>query len=112
MCKCEMTRIVVKREENGPYLVTVDGKVLASLCGCGLSRSKPLCDRSHERARFTTPGAPIMKSEASTASPHGEPDRTVASSTETARVCRICGHANPQWVRNYCVRCAAKLKAD
>ena len=107
-----MTRIVVKREENGPYLVIVDGKLLASLCGCGLSSSKPLCDRSHEIARFTGPSAPVMKSEAPVVTPPRELDRTTASPVETRRVCRTCGHVNPEWIKNYCVRCAAKLEMD
>lgn len=112
MCKCHMTRIVVKREENGPYLVIVDGKLLASLCGCGLSSSKPLCDRAHERTRITAPSAPPMKFEPPEMLLPKELDRTSASQAETGRVCRACGHVNPEWIRNYCVRCAAKLRMD
>jgi CDGSH-type Zn-finger protein len=107
-----MTRIVVKRRENGPYLVVVDGKVLARLCRCGLSRSKPLCDLAHERTRFTAPGEPIMKWEPPTVIPPRELDRTTASQAETRNVCRTCGHVNPEWVKRCCVRCAAELKID
>lgn len=109
-----MTRIVVKCQENGPYLVFVDGKPLASLCRCGLSSSKPLCDGTHERTGFTAPGVPVMKSEhpVLAVTPPRELDRTTASPVETRGVCRTCGHVNPEWVRNYCVRCAAKLKMD
>jgi CDGSH-type Zn-finger protein len=106
-----MPRIVVEREENGPYLVIVDGKLLASLCSCGLSGSKPLCDRTHETTRFTAPGSPIMKSEPPAGTPR-ESGRTSASPVEARNVCKTCGHVNPEWIRNYCVRCAAKLKMD
>jgi hypothetical protein len=38
-----------------------------------------------------------------------ELERATAGLVETRNVCRTCGHVNPEWVRNYCVRCAAKL---
>jgi hypothetical protein len=41
-----------------------------------------------------------------------ELDRTIVGSAETRRVCRICGHVNPDWIRYCCVRCAAELKTD
>jgi CDGSH-type Zn-finger protein len=105
-----MTRVVVKRQEHGPYLVVVDGKPLASLCSCGLSSRKPLCDRTHERSRLTDLGASITRSE-----PAGvtqELGRVSPSTVKARRVCRTCGQVNPEWVRNYCVRCAARLNMD
>jgi CDGSH-type Zn-finger protein len=104
-----MSRMVVKHEENGPYLVVVDGKLLASLCSCGLSSRKPLCDHTHEGTRFTAAGAsklepPIVISR--------KLERTTPRSVETRNVCKTCGHVNPEWIRNYCVRCAARLKMD
>jgi CDGSH-type Zn-finger protein len=109
-----MTRIVVKRQENGPYLVIVDGKLLASLCSCGLSRSKPLCDRTHERTGFTSPTPPVVKSEPPviTGTSPMELDRRTTSSAETRKVCKRCGQVNPEWIRYCCVRCAAELKMD
>ena len=58
-----MARIVVEYQENGPYLVIVDGKPLASICRCGLSSTKPLCDGAHERSGFTAPGTQLRKPE-------------------------------------------------
>lgn len=113
--QCYMSRIVVQPQENGPYLVIVDGKPLASLCRCGLSGTKPLCDRNHEGAGCTASGAPVVKSEPSVSlgvTPPEEPDKTNASSVETRGVCKTCGHLNPEWVRNYCVKCAARLRVD
>jgi len=133
-----MARIVVESQENGPYLVIVDGKPLASLCRCGLSSRKPLCDRTHERSGFTAPGAPVMKAESpvtlapvvkpelpasvasvmkaeplvSVVAPPSELGRTTASPAERRNECKSCGHVNPEWIRTYCVRCAAKLKMD
>jgi CDGSH-type Zn-finger protein len=104
-----MTRIVVKDQENGPHLVVVDGKLLASLCSCGLSSRKPLCDHTHEGTRFTVQGA--SRPEPPAVTPR-ELDRTRASLVGMRRVCRTCGQVNPEWIRHYCVRCAARLKMD
>jgi len=104
-----MNRIVVQSQENGPYLVIVEGKPLASLCRCGLSGTKPLCDRTHERVGRTGPSAPVMKSEPSVSLgatppesapvmksepsvPFGatsleRPDKTSAGMVETRKVC-------------------------
>jgi len=85
-----MNRIVVQSQENGPYLVIVEGKPLASLCRCGLSGTKPLCDRTHERVGRTGPSAPVMKSEPSVslgATPSERPDKTSAGMVETRKVC-------------------------
>ena len=35
--------------------------------------------------------------------------RTTASPVGTRKVCEICGTSNPEYVRNYCVRCGARL---
>jgi len=155
-----MARIVVEPQEDGPYLVIVDGKPLASLCRCGLSSSKPLCDGSHERSGFTAPGPPVVRQDSPTnvapvinreppiaeppfaearpaanvgpvtepevrvgtarvmeveapfglATPAIELDRMTAVPVAGGNICKSCGHMNPEWVRSYCVRCAARLK--
>jgi hypothetical protein len=55
--------------------------------------------------------APVIKPEpaAGVMTPPIELERAIASPAETRNVCKTCGHVNPEWVRNYCVRCAAKL---
>jgi len=52
-------------QENGPYAVLADldlgGRNVgyrATLCRCGQSKNKPLCDGSHNAAQFTATGAP------------------------------------------------------
>ena len=85
-----MGRIVVQSQENGPYLVIVEGKPLASLCRCGLSGTKPLCDRTHERVGRTDLSAPVMESEPSVslgATPLERPEKTSAGIVETPKVC-------------------------
>jgi CDGSH-type Zn-finger protein len=104
-----MTRMVVKRQDSGPYLVVVDGKPLASLCSCGLSSRKPLCDHTHEGTLFTVSSASNSEQPSMTIR---ESDGATASPVEMRNVCKTCGHVNPEWIRNYCVRCAARLKAD
>ncbi len=47
-----MAEIVIEATENGPYLVKVDGNVVAALCRCGLSKDKPYCDGTHKKAGF------------------------------------------------------------
>jgi len=155
-----MARIVVESKENGPYLVIVDGKPLASICRCGLSSSKPLCDGTHERSGLNAPASTKIEAEspvtsastikqklpiteatvtkggcpvdaglatksrlpfslpsvvraeppAKEATADGELVRTTGVSVETRNVCESCGHVNPEWVRHYCVRCAARLR--
>jgi hypothetical protein len=39
----------------------------------------------------------------------GKLEKATARPVETRNVCKTCGHVNPEWIRNYCVRCAAKL---
>ena len=34
---------------------------------------------------------------------------TTASLVETRKVCQTCGTSNPEYVKNYCVRCGARL---
>jgi len=46
-------RILAK--QNGPYIVEIDGKVVAALCRCGHSNNKPFCDGSHAKVGFTAP---------------------------------------------------------
>lgn len=48
-----MPTIYVKATENGPDLVTVDGKVASALCRCGQSKDKPFCDGTHKKIGFT-----------------------------------------------------------
>jgi hypothetical protein len=57
---------------------------------------------------------PVEKTESavSVAAPSKELEGITAGPVETRNVCKTCGHVNPEWVRNYCVRCAAKLKTD
>lgn len=61
-----MAAVTIKVRENGPYRVTgpftlVDADGVAyelpagetvALCRCGLSRTKPFCDKSHREAGF------------------------------------------------------------
>lgn len=56
-------RNVVQVLENGPYVargeLRIDGQPApprVSLCRCGASRNKPLCDGSHRAAGFAAPG--------------------------------------------------------
>jgi ribosomal protein L40E len=35
--------------------------------------------------------------------------RTTASPVEARKVCQTCGTSNPEYVKNYCVRCGARL---
>ncbi len=51
-----MAKVEVVSNENGPNLVMVDGKLKATLCRCGHSENKPMCDGSHQRLGFKAPG--------------------------------------------------------
>jgi len=54
-----MSKVFIKAMENGPYLVEVDGKIVAALCRCGGSSKKPNCDGAHKKAGFTAPAAEV-----------------------------------------------------
>jgi CDGSH-type Zn-finger protein len=58
-----MSRVVIKASENGPYLVEVDGKIVAALCRCGGSTKKPNCDGTHRKAGFTAAAAEVKVAE-------------------------------------------------
>ncbi|HDI31906.1 MAG TPA: CDGSH iron-sulfur domain-containing protein [Thermofilum sp.] len=45
--------------ENGPYIITVNGKDGARLCRCGGSYKKPYCDRTHVKIGFKAEAAEI-----------------------------------------------------
>jgi hypothetical protein len=103
--------------------------VLAKRCpSCGYKNRDDAVFCSSCGSSLTTPGPPVIKPEhlASVASvmksepavgvvtPPRELERTtwVHIPVETRKVCETCGHLNPEWIRNYCVRCAAKLMTD
>jgi ribosomal protein L32 len=78
---------------------------------CGHANRDDAVFCSHCGSSLTVRGARVIKPE-SAAGPMILPrelERTTASPVETRNVCKTCGHVNPEWVRNYCVRCAAKL---
>jgi len=52
-----MPRIYVQSKENSSNLVWVDGKVVADLCRCGQSETKPICDGTHRSCGFRAPAA-------------------------------------------------------
>jgi CDGSH-type Zn-finger protein len=54
-----MSSVVIKAHENGPYLVEVDGKVVAALCRCGASNKKSDCDGTYRKIGFTAPAAEV-----------------------------------------------------
>lgn len=99
-----------------------DDAVFCSRCGSSLAATG---------ASVPTPeppvsAAPVMKPELSVSVvPVTKPEppvsmvaaprelgRTIAGPVETRNVCRTCGHVNPDWIRQYCVRCAAEMKID
>ncbi|MCI4348171.1 MAG: CDGSH iron-sulfur domain-containing protein [Thermoplasmata archaeon] len=50
-----MPRVEVQSLENGPNQVLVDGQLVAELCRCGQSSTKPICDGTHEEVGFQAP---------------------------------------------------------
>ncbi|MEO5575328.1 MAG: CDGSH iron-sulfur domain-containing protein [Gaiellaceae bacterium] len=64
-----MAAVTITVRENGPYRVTgpfqlidADGRVYelpsgetVALCRCGLSATKPFCDKSHRERGFVAP---------------------------------------------------------
>ena len=50
----DMVRLI-RHDATGPAIVDVNGKLI-EICQCGLSRTKPFCDGSHERTRGEEPG--------------------------------------------------------
>jgi CDGSH-type Zn-finger protein len=47
-----MPRVYVQSKENSSNRVWVDGKMVADLCRCGYSETKPTCDGSHRKHNF------------------------------------------------------------
>jgi CDGSH-type Zn-finger protein len=54
-----MPKVEIVSSENGPNLVTVDGKVTAALCRCGHSEHKPMCDGTHRKVGFRADKASV-----------------------------------------------------
>ncbi|MDG6914861.1 MAG: CDGSH iron-sulfur domain-containing protein [Nitrososphaerota archaeon] len=54
-----MAKVEIKSAENGPNLVSIDGKVVAALCRCGGSSNKPYCDGTHAKIKFTAKAAEV-----------------------------------------------------
>ncbi len=46
-------KVAIVANEDGPYLVLVDGIVFAALCRCGASGNQPYCDGTHRTVNFT-----------------------------------------------------------
>ncbi len=47
-----MRRIRIIAKQNGPYLIEINGNVVAALCRCGSSNKKPYCDGTHAKIGF------------------------------------------------------------
>jgi len=47
-----LTKITILAAENGPLIISVDGKATEALCRCGGSGSKPKCDGTHHKNAF------------------------------------------------------------
>ena len=46
---------LIRHDAVGPAVIDVNGKII-EICQCGLSKTKPFCDLSHERVRGEEPG--------------------------------------------------------
>jgi CDGSH-type Zn-finger protein len=55
-----MARVYIQANENGSNRVWVDGQIVAKLCRCGHSATKPLCDGSHRAVGWVAPAAEIV----------------------------------------------------
>jgi CDGSH-type Zn-finger protein len=58
-----MTKVDIKCTENGPNLILADGNVVAALCRCGGSNTKPYCDGTHAKIGFKAEPNDIKVSE-------------------------------------------------
>lgn len=54
-----MEKVTIDALENGPCIVSVDGKKIAALCRCGHSENKPHCDGTHAKIGFKAKSAKI-----------------------------------------------------
>ena len=97
---------------------------LAKQCpSCGHANRDDAVFCSHCGSSLVARGAPITKTEPVVSAPPimkpkptdgtvilpRELERATASPVEMRNVCKTCGHVNPEWIRNYCARCGAKL---
>jgi hypothetical protein len=101
----------------------------ATFCSsCGSSLAAPstgihVTKPEHISRAAPVRAAPVRKQEPpATVAPVRKPEPPVNVATTTRewdttserpiggqKVCRTCGHVNPEWIRIYCVRCAARL---
>jgi CDGSH-type Zn-finger protein len=58
-----MARVEIKCAENGPGIVTVDGRVFGAMCRCGGSSNKPYCDGTHAKIGFKAEAKDIVVTE-------------------------------------------------
>lgn len=54
---------LVRHDAVGPAVIDVNGKII-EICQCGLSKTKPFCDMSHEKVRGEESGKLYVYSEA------------------------------------------------
>jgi len=46
-------KVAIVANQDGPYLILVNGTVFAALCRCGASSDQPYCDGTHRTINFT-----------------------------------------------------------